>query len=213
MGMLETERFLKVFPFFQKAEESFLEELLSSSEHKRIPGGISIYMEGDNCPGIAFLLTGEIRVFKTGESGREITLYEIFPGETCILNVSCILSNRYYPATAVTLTDAEFLLLPAGLFRSLFDKHSILRDYVFMLLNQRIGLMMELIDEVAFGRMDQRLTDYLIEKSEQGRLNRTHQQIANDLGTSREVISRLLKDLERKGVVRLERGAVQIVHL
>ncbi|RMG02047.1 MAG: cyclic nucleotide-binding domain-containing protein, partial [Nitrospirae bacterium] len=91
MGKIEKEGFLEVFKFFRKADGGFIEEFLASADVKRIPSGALIYTEGDKCPGIAFLLHGEIRVYKTSESGREITLYEIFPGETCVLNVSCIL--------------------------------------------------------------------------------------------------------------------------
>lgn len=169
-----------------------------------------IYSEGDPCSGIAFIISGEIRVYKIGHTGREITLYEIGPGETCILNASCILSGASYPAHAAAVTDIELMLMSAAAFRRLVHEHPNMRDFVFSLLSQRLAGVMELVEEVAFGRMDERVLEYLVEKAENNRLETTHQKIANDLGTSREVVSRILKDFERKGRIRLFRNFIQI---
>jgi CRP/FNR family transcriptional regulator len=203
--------FLKPFTTFRNAPAGLVEELLSVSRKQTILAGKQIYAEGDACSAIAFVLSGDIRVFKIGETGREITLYEIGPGETCILNASCILSGRPYPANAVAITDVDMLLIPAAAFRRLVDEQETMRDFVFSLLSLRLSAVMELVEEVAFGRMDQRLMDYLIEKAENNVLQTTHQKIANDLGTSREVVSRLLKDLERKQEVRLSRSSIALL--
>lgn len=141
----------------------------------------------------------------------EITLYEIDPGETCILNASCILSGQTYPANAVTLSDSGLFLVPSAAFRRLISEHEMMREFVFTLLSRRLSGVMELVEEVAFGHMDERLLDYLVEKSADNKLETTHQNIANDLGTSREVVSRLLKNYERKGRVKLSRNAVTLL--
>ena len=204
--------FIKTFPIFRNSADELLKELLVIARHQDVPAGKQIYSEGDSCPVIAFVISGEIRVDKTGQTGREITLYEIGPGETCILNASCILSGTSYPANAVTLSDVTMLLIPSSDFRRLVDRHEEMRDFVFALLSRRLSGVMELVEEVAFGRMDERLLDYLIEKSENGNLETTHQKIANYLGTSREVVSRLLKDLERKQEVRLSRNSISLLN-
>lgn len=204
--------FLKAFPAFKKSPDGLVKELLSVSQTKSIPAGARIYAEGDACAAIAFVLSGEVRVFKIGQTGREITLYEIGPGETCILNASCILSGASYPAHAVTVSDAELLLVPSAAFHRMVDEQGEMRDFVFTLLSRRLAGVMELVEEVAFGRMDERLLDYLVEKSENDRLEATHQKIANDLGTSREVVSRLLKDFERKGRVGLSRNEITLLN-
>lgn len=203
--------FLKAFPVFTKGPHALVNDLLSVSREKSIPAGAQIYRAGDACSSIAFVLSGEIRVYKIGQTGREITLYEIERGETCILNASCILSGTSYPAHAVTTTDVDLLLVPSESFRRLVREHEPMRDFVFALLSRRLSGVMELVEEVVFGRMDERLMDYLVEKSESNRLEATHQKIANDLGTSREVISRLLKDLERKNRVRLSRNSITLL--
>ncbi len=203
--------FIKAFPIFGRVKDGLARELLSIGVQRRIPAQERLYSEGDGCSGIALVISGEIRVFKTGRTGREITLYEIGPGETCILNASCILSGSSYPADAVASTDTEILLLPADSFKSLVDEHREMRDFIFRLLSNRLAGVMELVEEVAFGRMDERLWDYIIEKSEDNRLAATHQKIANDLGTSREVVSRLLKDLERRGSIAMSRNEITIL--
>jgi CRP/FNR family transcriptional regulator len=203
--------FLKAFPSFRKGSDNLIRELLSAGQIKTFPAGMNIYSEGDACSAIAFVLSGEVRVYKTGETGREITLYEIGPGETCILNASCLLSGTSYPAYAVTSAEGSMLLVPAPDFRRMVAEHEPLRDFVFALLSQRLSLVMELIEEVAFARMDQRLMDHLVEKSENNKLETTHQKIASSLGTSREVVSRLLKDFERKKLVSLSRNSITLL--
>jgi CRP/FNR family transcriptional regulator, anaerobic regulatory protein len=207
------EDFIKVFPAFKNSPPDLLTDMLAAGRQQAIVRNSRVYAEGDACQAIAFVLSGEIRVYKIGENGREITLYEIGPGETCILNASCILSRTTYPANAITASDAIVLLIPSPDFRRLMAEQKEMRDFVFSLLSQRLTTVMALVEEVAFGRMDQRLLEYLIERSENNRLESTHQKIANDLGTSREVVSRLLKDLERKQQVRLSRNAIQILKL
>jgi CRP/FNR family transcriptional regulator, anaerobic regulatory protein len=203
--------FLRSFTMFRNAPDGLVDGLISVSRQQTVPAGKQIYAEGDACSAIAFVLSGEIRVFKVGETGREITLYEIGPGETCILNASCILSGQAYPANAVAATEVEMLLIPSAAFRRLVDEHEEMRDFVFTLLSRRLSGVMELVEEVAFGRLDERLMDYLVEKSGNNVLETTHQKIANDLGTSREVVSRLLKDFERKNEVRLSRNSITLL--
>ncbi|HTZ18341.1 MAG TPA: Crp/Fnr family transcriptional regulator [Dissulfurispiraceae bacterium] len=211
MKEISNNEFAGIFPAFRNSP-ALVSEILSVSNHKPIPKDVRIYSEGDACSAIALVISGEIRVFKIGENGREITLYEIEQGETCILNASCILSNMSYPAHAVTMLDSELLLVPAGEFRRLLERSEVMRNFVFNLLSRRLTSVMALVEEVAFGRMDSRLLDYIEEKAEDGQLNTTHQKIANDLGTSREVVSRLLKDFERRGKIILTRNLIRMVN-
>jgi len=203
--------FLKIFPAFRDSDGGIIEALLTSAIRRSAPAGARIYAEGDSCSGIALILSGDIRVYKIGETGREITLYEIGQGETCILNASCILAGQSYPANAVALSDVEMLLIPSDIFRKLVADYESMRKFVFTLLSERLAGVMALVEEIAFGRMDVRLNDYLIEKAENGHLDTTHQKIASDLGTSREVVSRLLKDLERQGTVVLSRNSISLI--
>lgn len=207
------EVFAELFRPFRSASPEVVDRILEASAVKTIPKDTTLYREGDSCGGIGFVLSGQIRVYRIGESGREITLYEIDPGETCILNASCLLSRADYPALAETTTDVELLMVPGDLFRRLVEEEPVMRSFVLSLFSDRLGAIMELVEEVAFGRMDRRLSDFIVEKAEDGILPMTHQAIANELGTSREVVSRLLKDLERKGKVRLSRNEIRTIGL
>jgi CRP/FNR family transcriptional regulator len=209
MKSVSEKELIEIFPLFSQSA-ALTTELLSVSHYKIFPGEVLIYSEGDSCPAIAFILSGEIRVYKSGSSGREITLYEIGRGETCILNASCILAGMSYPANALTIRGGGMLLVPAGDFRRFIEKYETMRNFVFTLLSRRLTSVMTLIEEVAFGKMDVRLLDYLKEKSDNGKLIATHQKIADDLGTSREVVSRLLKDFEREEKVILSRNLVKL---
>ena len=198
------------FPIFRQ-DPGLLRDFVEAGQTVDLPRGHQIYWQGDACQGIAFLLAGAIRVYKCSENGREITLYEIVPGETCILNASCIIGRQGYPANAVTLADCSALLVPADRFRHLMERHEALRIFIYALLGQRLAEIMELVEEVAFSRMDDRLRDYLLEKSTDGILHATHQAISNDLGTSREVVTRLLRDLEQRGEVHVSRNEISLL--
>ena len=212
MTQISRDEFISIFPLFSRTPEGVLSGILAGSVRKAFPAGRHIYSEGDTCRGIAFLLSGEIRVFKTGESGREITLYEIGRGDTCILNASCILSDTSYPANAVSTKPGEMLLVEARLFRRLIAEQEEMREFVFRLLAGRLASVMALVEEVAFGRMDGRLLFYLTERAKDGRIVTTHQNIASDLGTSREVVSRLLKHFEAEGRVLLSRNSIRLIN-
>jgi len=200
----------EIFSFLKQVPGELLEELSAKGQFRHVAKETHLYWEGDSCSHIAFVLEGEIRVFKTSESGREITLYEIGPGETCILNASCIFSGQGYPADAVTLTDSNIFLVPAGVFQEAVNSSAVFRSFVFSLLSNRLITVFQLIEEVVFGNLEKRLLEYLEEKSEDNVLETTHQSIANNLGTSREVISRLLKDLERQGKLALARSKITL---
>jgi CRP/FNR family transcriptional regulator len=165
---------------------------------------------------MALLLSGSVRVYKIGESGREITLYRLGPGRSCILTASCIVNDLAFPAHAMVEENVEALVVPAPVFQDWVSRHEVWRKYVFALASQRLANVIMLIEEVAFGRMDKRLADYLSAAATAAEgdppvLKTTHEAIAADLGSSREVVSRLLKDLEVRGVVKLARGTITVL--
>jgi CRP/FNR family transcriptional regulator len=209
-GSFKKEHFQEIFPFFRSAPHSLVETILSFSRKKTLPGNMLVKLEGDPCHDFILMLSGEKRIFKIGGSAREITLYEIGPGEICVLNASCILANTRLPANAATLCETDVLLLPAEHFLDMMARYAEMRAFIHSHINTSLASIMALLSEITFGKMDERLNSYLLEKSENGTLRRTHQQIANDLGTSREVVSRLLKDLERRGLASLSRNCIEL---
>lgn len=177
-----------------------------------VPAGQFICMEGNLCAYLPLMLSGTARVFKTGENGREITLYRIEAGESCILTASCILSDKDFPAFAMVETEVEALLIPSRLFQLWFDRVPEWRFYVLGLMADRLSSVISIIEEVAFRRMDARIAGYLLDctTDESSSLKTTHEAVASDLGTSREVVSRILKDFENEGLIGLARGCIYV---
>ncbi len=205
--------FLEIFPFFRKGSLEAVKDILSAAMYEALPADTMMQLEGQPCDRLGLMLSGVKRIYKASKSGREITLYEVGPGEACILNASCILSNTVCSVNAASVTDVAMLCLPAKDFRELAAKYEEVRKFIFTAISQSFASVTELIKEVAFGKMDERLLDYLVEKSEHRKLPATHQKIADDLGTAREVVSRLLREFERKGILRLSRNLIELTNL
>lgn len=171
--------------------------------------GQHLAWEGQECTGLGLVLAGMARVYKLGESGREITLYRVEPGESCILTASCLLSGQPFPAFAQVEQTLQARWLPAQPFRQRMHQSEAWRSFVFQLLSRRLASVIGVVEEVAFRRVDHRLAEFLLLHPQGCAL--THQQIAQELGSSREVISRLLKDFERHGWVSLGRGHLSLL--
>ena len=202
-------------PFFAHAAQDLLSAISEVSAVVKLPAGAYFLREGDACDQFAVLASGRMRVFKLAESGHEITLYHVGAGEACPLNVSCILSDRPVPAMAQVEEEVEALTIPAPVFRRLIAEHESLRASVFTMFAGRLTEVMSLVEEIAFRRMDQRVARRLQELLHSGDslksgVEITHAEIAADLGTAREVVSRLLKDFERLGAIQLSRGRIML---
>jgi CRP/FNR family transcriptional regulator, anaerobic regulatory protein len=213
-----SERFLGAFgSLFPKDEwpDAKLATLLSYLHFRDMDAGSSLLREGQVCASVPFVIEGSIRVFKTAESGREITLYRIERGQSCILSVGCGSSIRAFPASVVVEAPTKAAFMPTDTVRRLFAESAAFRDYVLDQYSRRMADVMELVQEVAFRRVDQRLAQWLLEhgSSEQGAeiIAATHQELADHVGTSREVVSRILKDWEERGVLELSRGSIKVL--
>lgn len=199
--------------FFADAPPELQREIAQSASVVRLESGAYFLREGDTCSHFAVVVSGRMRVFKLGENGHEITLYHVGPGEACPLNVSCILSDRPVPAMARVEDDVEAVVMPASAFRRWVATYESLRSVVFQMFSNRLSEVMSLVEEVAFRRMDQRLAKRLLElfvAQSNGTVETTHADIAADLGTAREVVSRLLKEFERLGAIGLSRGRIEL---
>jgi len=181
---------------------------------KKIPKSTHIVFEGDYCHDFPIIKSGKVRIYKIGESGKEITLYRLEKGEGCILTFQCILKNVPFPAFTIVEEDAEIYLLSKIDFKKLFDEYQEFRDFVLSTIFKRIDQMIITIEEIAFKRMDLRIFKYLLKnKDDQNFVNKTHQEIASDLGTAREVVSRILKDFEQENLIKNMRGKIKILDL
>lgn len=174
------------------------------------PPGTVLFQPGDTVKGFVIVLSGDVDIYLTGQSGREILLYSVCPGQSCIQSTLGLLGGEAYSGEAVTRTACRLVLVPDRLFLSLMDSSPEFRSFVFSAFATRMQTMMHLLDQVAFQRIEARLARCLLERAEEGTLRATHAEIAVMIGSAREVVSRRLDALARRGIVRLDRGQVHL---
>jgi len=197
-----------LYPVLDALPSAKRAEVLARCQTMTLPAGAFVFDERQSCQGFPFVLKGGIRVVKPAANGRELPLYRVLPGESCIITTGCLLGRADYNARGVTEAETSLALMPRALFDELLAEPPF-RDFVFHLVSERIADLMGLVEEVAFHKLDQRLAGLLLGR---GRLiHITHQQLADELGSVREIVSRLLKGFAEQGLVRLAREQVEIL--
>lgn len=177
----------------------------------KLPRGAQIFAPEQTPQNYLLLLTGDIRVSQMSESGREIVLYRVLPGDSCTLTTACLLGGDAYQAEAIAETDIEAVVVPRKAFDDLIGRSAEFRRFVFAAFSHRVSDILKLVDEIAFQRLDVRLADRLLELSAGAdELAITHQQLATELGTAREVVSRQLNEFQRRGWVSASRGNLRL---
>ncbi len=201
-------RLFELYPTLAGVDPAVLAMALSKAQILAVPAGTALFDERQPCQGFPFILAGAVRVVKAAANGRELPLYRVLPGETCIITSICLLGHADYNARGVAEGATELVFLPRPQFDTLLATPPF-RDFIFNLFAERIAELMQLVEEVAFRKLDQRLAALLLGK---GRLLRTtHQQLADELGSVREMITRLLKGFAEQGLVTLSREQVEIL--
>jgi len=199
---------LKFYPMLRDLPATQLDDLLSNASAMSVPAGTVMFDENQSCQGFPLLLSGSIRVIKASANGRELQLYRVCPGESCILTSSCLLGHDHYHARGVVEQDVELVALPPSAFRALLSQYEPFRNYIFSLFSERLTDLMQLVSAVAFQKLDQRLAALLIAKPSP--IHITHQALADELGSVREIVSRLLKNFADQGWVRLGREQIEV---
>jgi len=202
---------LDQFPDLANLEEPARTILAKYARIVEAPIGTIGYREGTPCGAYVMRLAGQSRVYKMSTGGREILLYRVSAGETCVITTTCLLGNSDYPASTIVEEPIRDVLIPSVAFHQLMIDSPVFRKFVMTNYGALISDLIVLLDEVAFHNLDARLAKVLLDVKST-HITRTHQQIADELGTAREVVSRQLKRLEQKGAVSLGRGQIEIVN-
>jgi CRP/FNR family transcriptional regulator, anaerobic regulatory protein len=202
-------RLLQLFPVFGQLPDAALNEIVGTAAARQVPAGTILFEAASPCTGFPMLLEGSVRVVKSAPNGREVQLYRVTPGESCLLSSGCLLGGADYTATGIAETAVTLLALPPALFHRLLAEHKAFRDYVFGLFSERLADLMSLVEAVAFQKLDQRLAALLLGKGEVVRA--THQGLADELGSVREMVSRLLSNFQDRGWVELGREQIRII--
>jgi CRP/FNR family transcriptional regulator, anaerobic regulatory protein len=206
--MNDAEHLTQCYPMIAALPAAARQRLLAAARWMRVPAGTLLFDDHQPCEGFPFVVEGSVRVLKAAPNGRELPLYRVAAGETCVISSSCLLGQEDYNARGVTESDTLLMLLPKAVFEGLLAEPGF-RAFIFHLFAERIADLMQIIEEVAFHKLDQRLAALLLGK---GRvLHTTHQQLADELGSVREIVSRLLKGFAAQGLVKMSREQIEIL--
>ena len=214
MQNLQQYNWLRRFPELEQITDPVWLDAAGSAEFMRVPAGSTVFSPGDPCAGLLFLVEGRVRVFMAAENGREILLAHLCSGDLCVFTLTTLLQAAYYSAQAVTETECLAVRLPSASFRDAFDNSPEFRNFTLSRLASRMHETLVLLHQVAFNRLEIRLACLLTRhtgENPDGAITMTHQQIAQELGTTREVVSRMLKEMERSGCLRLARKRIELV--
>jgi CRP/FNR family transcriptional regulator len=185
--------------------------LLNRLTPMTVPAGTVLFHPGDTVKGFVIMLSGRVEVYLTGASGRELLLYAVEPGQSCVQSTLGLMGGDDYSGEAITRAPSELVLVPRDTFLRLMDLSDAFRHFVFAAFAQRLQSMMHLLDRVAFQRIETRLAQCLLDRATGDTLHATHAEIAVMIGSAREVVSRRLDALARRGIVTIERGTVRLI--
>jgi CRP/FNR family transcriptional regulator, anaerobic regulatory protein len=198
------------FPSLKALPAEVGAELAARSRTVALPAGAHAFDPGQRAQNMLLLLSGSVRVQQISETGREVFLYRVGAGESCVLTTACMLADEDYSAEGIAEMDVEAVIIPRAVFDDLVGRSPLFRSFVFHAYARRIADLFGLIDDIVFQRMDVRLAARLLEMESGGLIVATHQAIAVELGTAREVVSRTLGEFQRRGWVETARGEIRI---
>jgi len=202
---------LSIYPFTDQLEPEAVKFLETHLKPVQVPKGNLLFYQGDVCGDILWLTKGKVRLYAQADGIEEITLYTLQPGEQCIVNTASLLSRTQAIASAETVTDIEGYLIDVKSIKKLAKISDVYQDYLFSLYQLRFTSLANLINDIKFKRLDERILDWL-QKQDTHMVETTHEFIANELGSSRVVVSRLLKELEQQRKVILHRGKIELIY-
>lgn len=205
-----------LFPFWENLTEKQQTAISESLIWRKLQKGTVLFYGGGECTGLEILLSGKARVFITSPNGGEITLYRLSPNDTCILSASCMIQNIDFEVSMEFEEDSELYIIPQKVYKELAAENQAVKDTNMELVANRFSDVMWVMNQLVFSNTGKRLADALLEQYESGGqnvLHVTHDKLAKDLGTAREVVSRLLKQFELDGIIRLSRGSVELLDM
>ena len=206
------EKWTERFPELRRLEPGIERALVERSRILRVPKRTVVFAPGMRAENMLVLLDGTVRVQQVSEGGREIILYRVTEGETCVMTLACLFGHDVYSAEGVAETDVSAVGVPKSAFEEFMGCSSVFRRFVFASYSTRLRDLFSVINDVAFARIDVRLAKKLIELVDQaGDVEATHHQLAVELGSVREVIGRQLHEFQRRGWIIAERGHIGVI--
>ena len=206
--------FQNCFPIWDKLSAAQQNSILDSLAFRQIKTGTVIHNGSMDCTGLLLVKSGQLRAYILSEEGREITIYRLFDRDICLFSASCMLRSAQFDITIETEKDTDLWIIPAEVYRQIMEQSAPAANYTNEIMAARFSEVMWLIEQIMWKSMDKRVAAFLLEESaiENGnRLTITHETIAKHLGTHREVVTRMLRYLQGESMIKLSRGAVELL--
>ncbi len=207
--------YLTILPVWDKLNEKQQDLLIRTSAVRKFHRGNLLHSGSSECTGLFLVLSGQLRAFTVSRDGREITLYRLFERDICLFSASCIMNSIQFDVSITAEKDAEVLIIPSDIYKSIMDTSAPLANYTNEVMASRFSDVMWLIDQIMWKSFDKRLADFLLSESnieDTDTLKITHEEIGNHLGNPREVVTRMLKYFVSEGLVTLSRGTIKIIN-
>lgn len=201
------------FPFWNKMTAQQQNRFSSGVVERRFQKGDKIHEGSSECTGVLLVVKGRLRVYTVTEEGKEITLYRLFEGDMCLFSASCIINSLQFDVVVSSEEDTTIINVPSDVYKSIMSENAAVANYTNEIMASRFSEVMWLLDQVLSKKLDTRVAALLIEESglsENGIITLTHEQLANHLGSAREVVTRMLKYFQNEGIVKLSRGSIEI---
>ena len=203
---------LELFPFYRQSCDSLRATMLDAAQYALLDRHAFFYREGAPCGHFGLIGHGDIRVFKISETGREVTLYHVQDGEPCLVNMLCVMLGKPAMATGQAESDTQSVLFPRAAVREWVAASEPIRNFIFETMATRVVDVMTLVEEISFHKVDSRLAALLLQRFATLRvISATHEELAAELGTVREVVTRVLREFVRRGAIKVARGRIELV--
>jgi CRP/FNR family transcriptional regulator len=208
---LELEFLARSMPFYAGLSDVQRENVVQFAYVKSYKAGQGI-THGGECTGLFLVKHGVVRAFTVSDKGKEITLYRLREGDTCIFSASCILDNIDFEVNLFVEQDCELIIIPTAIFDELGKTNLEVSKFTVSLMSDRFSDVMWVLQQYVFNGTARRVADYLLTNSSDGIIETTHEQLANETGTAREVVTRLLKKMQTEDIISVERGKIKILN-
>lgn len=201
------------YPDFAQSDDPHIRHLMAQSRVVEVPSEKTIFQPGSQCGNYYLLINGSIRVFVLTSSGREVLLYRVTQGQGCVITTSCLLGEDPYNVFGISDSPVRAFAIPSTLFHQALNKSELFRTYVFRGFASRLSRVLARLEDLVEGDIDKMLAEVLIARCQESKVILTHQKLADQIGTAREVISRHLKRFEKMRWIALHRGWIQILDI
>lgn len=206
----------KVLSFYDNLNDVDKELIIKTGRYIKYKKSSNLINNTDECMGLVLIIKGQIRAYTVSEEGKEITLYRLIEGDICIMSASCMLKEITFNISLTFEKDSEIFVIPANIYDELNKKYAEVKSYTLNLVNSRFSEVMWVFEQYVFTKMASRIAALLLEHStyyEDNIIKITHEDLARDLGTAREVVTRMLKQFEEENLIKMSRGKIEILDI